>query len=243
MKFIRLFTLVLLVIFLAGCTSISDLADLAGDVTAQEKETQGVIVEGVPNLGVQHFAGNVKIRDGEPGRISADLTKQSRLRNRSQAEAQLEQITMTFTQQGAEVGLTIQGPPLRSGLAASPTADLELSVPPGTTVDLNIGAGDITITEPLGSIIVNSGAGNITVAEPLGDVQVNGGAGNITVTLPGDASFRLVVAGGPIRVNSEFPGVPTGGLASNIDTTVGDNPTQTLTFNLGAGLVSINQAP
>mgnify|MGYP007117549504 FL=1 len=43
-------------------------------------------------------------------------------------------------------------------------------------------------------------------------------------------------------MNSEFEGVPSGGVATDIDVIIGDNPTQTLIFNLGAGDVSLEKA-
>ncbi len=222
MSRIRLLLVALLIVGLAGCTTLDALS---GEVTAESQETQSVIVPGVPTLVVDHFAGNVTIRDGEADRITANLTRQSRLDNAAEAEAQLELITMTFTQTGTDVTLSIKGrDDVSQGLDAA-TANLELLVPPGTTLD------------------VNQGAGNLTIERPSSDVTVNLGAGNATVTLPAEASFNLSVSGGVGNVNSEFEGVPDGGIATDIDTTIGSNPTQTLTFNVGAGDININKAP
>lgn len=55
-------------------------------------------------------------------------------------------------------------------------------------------------------------------------------------------SLALAGCSGVAGVESEFEGVPTGGVAANVDTTVGDNPTQTLTCNLGAGEVRLEKA-
>ena len=222
MSRIRLLLVALLIVGLAGCTTLDALS---GEVTAESQETQSVIVPGVPTLVVDHFAGNVTIRDGEADRITANLTRQSRLDNAAEAEAQLELITMAFTQTGTDVTLSIKG---RNGVSEgldAATANLELLVPPGTTLD------------------VNQGAGNLTIERPSSDVTVNLGAGNATVTLPAEASFNLSVSGGVGNVNSEFEGVPDGGIATDIDTTIGSNPTQTLTFNVGAGDININKAP
>lgn len=211
----------LLVLALGGCAS-SDLLDI--ETTAEETETQGVDVPGVPTLTVNHFAGDIDVRTGEDGHITANLTRRSTLPNADEARGQLDNIDMSFTQSGTTVSLNIEGPDTAIGRINTPSADLELLVPPGTTLDLNLGAGDIT------------------VENPEGDVTVNSGAGNSTVTLPADASFRLQVTGGAVNVSSEFEGVPAGGVATDIDSTVGDNPTQTLAFNLGAGDVRLQQS-
>ena len=86
--------LVLLAAVLPGCSALDGLG---GEVTAESEETQSVIVPGVPSLIVSHFAGNVTIRDGEADKITANLTRQSRLSDAAAAQAQLDLITMTFT--------------------------------------------------------------------------------------------------------------------------------------------------
>ncbi len=219
-----LLPLLLLVVSMSACSALGGLGGLTGDVTAESQETQSVIVPGVPSLIVNHFAGNVTIRDGETDTITANLTRQSRLSDAAEAQAQLDLITMAFTQSGTNVTLTIEGRDGASQGLDAATADLELLVPPGTTLD------------------INQGAGNLTVERPGSDVTVNLGAGNVTVTLPDDASFNLSVSGGVGNVNSDFEGVPDGGIATDIDVTIGDNPTQTLAFNVGAGDININKA-
>lgn len=219
-----LLLIMIICVSLAGCTALSSI-DVGGDVTATAEETSGVVVDGVPALTVNHFAGTIAIRDGETGKITANLTKQSRIDDEDDAQAQLDQIVMTFTQNGTDVVLNIDGPESIAGLAQGPSAELELLVPPGTTLDLNLGAGQITVDQP------------------TGDLEVNSGAGQTTVILPADASFQLVVTGGVVNVRSDFEGVPGGGPAVNVDTTVGSNPTMKLTFNIGAGEVALQKAP
>lgn len=216
-----LVVILLLGLILAGCTTFSSLS---GDVTAEKSETQGVIVEGVPVLTVNHFAGKIDVRPGDDGKITANLTKKSTLPDEAEAQAQLDKIVMTFTQQGTDVTLDIEGPESVVRMVNLPMADLEILVPPGTELKLNLGAGDIT------------------VEQPTGDLEVNSGAGAATAILPADASFRLKVTGGAASVKSDFEGVPGGGVATSIDTTVGDNPAQTLIFNLGAGEVRLEKA-
>lgn len=219
-RYILLLTL-LLGLLLAGCTT---LATLDGDATAEMTETSGVDVPGPPALTVNHFAGTITVRTGEEGHITAKLTKQSRLPDRVEAEAQLDNMTMAFTQNGTDVTLNVDGPEGIIESVNSPSAELELLVPPSTTLFLNLGAGEITIEEP------------------DGDVDVNLGAGEATAILPADASFRLEVGGGAIGIDSDFAGVPGGGVATAVDVTIGDNPTQTLSFNLGAGDINLQKA-
>jgi len=219
--------LFVLALALAGCAGLGGIVGNAvgGGITAEATETQGVIVPDVPALTVDHFAGSITVRDGEADKITANLTKQSRLNDEAAAQAQLAEMVMSFTQSGTDVTLTIEEPGNTGAeMATEPTAELELLVPPGTNLELTLGAG------------------NITVEQPAGDVRINSGAGNATVTLPADASFRLVISGGVSAVQSDFEGVPAGGIATEIDTTIGDNPTQTLTFDVGVGEVRLEEA-
>ena len=81
--------LIVLLVSLSACSALGGLDGLTGDVTAESEETQSVIVPGVPSLIVDHFAGVVTIHDGEVDRITAHLTRQSRLSDAAEAQAQL----------------------------------------------------------------------------------------------------------------------------------------------------------
>ena len=82
----------------------TDLPNL-GRRPRSKKMKPGVIVNGIPTLTVNHFAGTITARDGEPGHITANLTKQSRAKSETDAQAQVDQIVMTFTQHGTDVVL------------------------------------------------------------------------------------------------------------------------------------------
>ncbi len=218
----KLFFLAVLLLALTACAGLRGVA--SGDITAQAEETQSVIVPGVPALTVNHFAGDLTIRDGDAGQITAHVTRQSTLSDAAAAVASLEDITVAFSQSGRDVTLDVEVPETVINEMNDLRAIVELAVPPGTT------------------LFLNQGGGNVVVERPSGDVTINAGAGDFTVTLPADAAFHLIVAGGVAEVASDFEGVPSGGLAADIDTTIGRNPTQTLTFNVGAGQVNLRHA-
>lgn len=206
-------------LLLAGCTEIR----LDGPVTAAENETQSVVVTGVPTVTISNFAGTITVRNGEAGKVTGNLTRQSRATDEAEAQAQLDSITMEISQTNNNVEMTVDAPHNTDNLQAGLTAELEVLVPPGSTLSLNLGAGDIT------------------VEEPAADVAYNLGAGTATTVLPADASFNVSISGGVTGVDSDFPEVSGGGLATDMDVTVGANPTQTLTFNVGAGEVNLRQ--
>lgn len=217
--------LILASLTLTGCIAIPELS---GETTAEGTESAELAIDGAPAIEITNFAGTITVREGEPGQIAATMTKQSRLEDVAAAEAQLAEVTLIVEETGSGARVVADGPQNFDNLEEVEiglTALLEVTVPPGADLTLNLGAGEITLEQP------------------TGDVETNSGAGEATAILPADASFRLVVNGGVADVQSEFAGVPGGGVAADIDTTVGDNPTQTLTFHLGAGEVRLEKAP
>lgn len=217
--------LLISLLLLAGCISLPDLSE---DVTAEETESADLTVDGALPIEINSFAGTITVREGEPGQIAATVVKESRLADAADAQARLDEITLIVEETATGARVEVDGPDNADNLEdveIGLTARLEVTVPPGSDLTVNLGAGEITLDQP------------------TGDASVNSGAGATTAILPGDASFRLVVTGGVAGVESEFEGVPDGGLATDIDTIVGSNPTQTLTFNIGAGEVNLQKAP
>lgn len=209
---------------LAACIPIPQLS---GETTAESTESAAIAIDGAPPIEITNFAGTITVREGEAGQLSADVIKQSRLENVAEAQAQLEEISLVVEDTGEGARVLVDGPDnidnledMEIGLSAL----LEVIVPPGSALTINLGAGEIT------------------AYQPAGDLNIHNGAGETTVILPSEASFRLLVNGGVVEVTSEFEGVPGGGVATDIDATIGSNPTQTLTFNLGAGEVRLEKA-
>lgn len=222
-----LILLVLLTFALAACSAIPNI-DLSEEATAETTESAELAVDGAPSITIDHFAGTVTVREGDEGRVMASVVKQSRLRDEAEAEAQLERIVLVVEETGDGPRIAVEGPEGLNSLRELPvglTAELDVTVPPGSGVSVDLGAGEITIDQP------------------TGDVNVNSGAGEVTVILPADASFDLSVTGGVADIDSDFEGVPGGGVGAEVETTVGSNPTQSITINLGAGDVNLESAP
>lgn len=215
---------ILCAVALAACIRIPELS---GDTTAEETETAELMVSGAPAIEIVSFAGTITVREGGAGQIAATVVKESRLADEGDAQAQLDEIALIVEETGEGARVEVDGPDNTNNLEDMEiglSARLEVTVPPGSDLKVNLGAGEITLEQP------------------AGDVEVNNGAGEITAILPADASFELHVSGGVAEIDSEFPGVPGGGVAADVDATVGDSPTQSLTFHLGAGEVHLQKA-
>lgn len=217
----RLIALVLAGVLLAGCYINPQLS---GKITAESTESQTLAVDGAPAVEITNPVGMVEVSVGAPGEVSATITKQSRHEDPAEGKASLDQITWSLTETGDSVRLLIEGLENTDNFESGLSAVAAVQVPPGS------------------DLVVNLGAGETTIDQPTGDVVYNGGAGLVTITLPRDAAFTLHITGGVASIESDFAGVPSGGLATDVTQTVGDNPTQTLVLNMGAGKVVLRAA-
>lgn len=222
MKFHRLFSLVVITLLLAGCYINPRLS---GKITAESTESQTIAVGETPAIEITNPVGMIEISEGTPGEVSATITKQSRHEDPAEGEALLDQITWSLTETGNGVRLLIEGPENTDNFESGLSAVAVVQVPPGS------------------DLVVNLGAGETSIDQPTGDVVYNGGAGLVTVNLPRDASFNLHITGGVAAIESDFAGVPAGGVGTDVTHTIGDNPTQTLMFNMGAGKIHLMKAP
>ncbi|HTO73938.1 MAG TPA: DUF4097 family beta strand repeat-containing protein [Gemmatimonadales bacterium] len=71
--------------------------------------------------------------------------------------------------------ITIRG----SGSGLEAHADLKVKVAPGSSVDLHLAAGDVTVTEVNGSLMVSTGSGNVSAAGVKGDLDIDTGSGDV----------------------------------------------------------------
>lgn len=65
-------------------------------------------------------------------------------------------------------------------------AEMDVTMPPGTSVDLHTGSGNVTISQSgnaiAGSIKIQSGSGDLKVSGAQGDLSLQTGSGNIDIT-------------------------------------------------------------
>lgn len=81
----------------------------------------------------------------------------------------------------------------------SRSMDVLIAAPPGGSVRINLGAGDVVVRIPLVSLDVSAGAGDVRIDEEVDEIRVKVASGDITIREKvRDASF--VSASGDIRV-------------------------------------------
>jgi len=152
------------------------------------------------------------------------------------------------TQQGNTINVQEQG---RSGLPmGDKNANVDITAPAGTDIQLKAGAGEIDINGINGQVNVNTGAGAINVnqstlsgqsslhtgvgaikfngsLDPTGSYRMDTGVGSVDVTLPANAAFDLT---GDSNISNDFG-----------SRTVGNASQPSLDLHSGLGKVSLHK--
>ncbi len=140
-----------------------------------------------------------------------------------------------------------------SGLEAH--ADLKVSVAPGTSVDLHLAVGEVTVTDVNGTIQVSTGDGNVSstgvkgnldidtgsgevIAEKTtGELKIDTGSGNVKVREQSGGQLKIDTGSGDIRlteVTSDRIHLDTG--SGDIEIVTGSSPDVSL--DTGSGNVT-----
>jgi len=144
-----------------------DLSDLGG--VQLERLEEVFEVGATPDLEIDNFAGAIAIRAGEEDTVRVAATKRASSRDR------LARIMVDMEARSG--GVVIRTRKLFNTGNAS--VDLEITVPAGSGVRIDTGAGEVDIRGVTGQIDIHSGAGAVVVRDAQGTVQVDLGAGQI----------------------------------------------------------------
>jgi len=201
-----------------------------GPYTEHWEET--LSVGDAPSLEINNFAGSVSIRAGESGTIHVVATK------RAWRSGDLSVIEVGIHE--TEDGVVIKTEkPLTNGKA---TVDLEITAPPDSRLNLQLGAGNVSVKDLVAGAEANVGAGNVGLGGVTGDLKVNTGAGTITVR--GAAGAAHLNNGAGVIV---YQGAPQGDCRFNsgagaISLELPAQPNVTLDLQTDAGKVDVKCA-
>lgn len=196
---------------------------------SQDRVEQTFEVGAAPKLEIESFAGRVTVRAGEDGTVRVVATK------RAAGRAHVEQIVVEMEEHDDGVTITVSKP-----LAVSnASVDLEITAPADTELDLQTGAGDVTVDGLAGAAAVDTGAGNVRIDGP-GRRKVHTGAGNVSVQ-GAAAEVDLSTGAG----NLDYDGSPVGMCqfetgAGNIRLKVPDGLSAEVDLTTGIGEVTTN---
>ncbi len=142
-------------------------------------------VVGPPRIDVRIRSGDVIIRPSGGETVTVELS--------GNAET-VEATTVDATHDS----ISVRSRPQRQRWF-SRTMDVLISAPPGGSVRVNLGAGDVVVRIPLSSLDVNTGAGDVLIDEVVDELRVKVASGDVT-TRKNVRDANIMSASGDIRV-------------------------------------------
>lgn len=233
----------------AGFFALVPVVQEGGIGRVTERSEQSYPVGQAPMLEVDNFAGNVTVRSGESGRIRVIVTK------RATSSDNLNRIDVGLNQ--LDNGLQIRSS-RPSTLVSNISVELDIFVPPDARLELDTGAGNVSVDGVQGEIVVHTGAGNVRVegamapialntgagnvdygGTPRGQCTFETGAGNITLAMPADANVEIELGTG--IGNISLGGFDVRGDTSGTDVqgTIGTGQQATIDAQTGVGNITL----
>lgn len=228
---------VLCICFAAVCAIVGGLAAVRsievgmGAFRERESSERTFEVGDAPSLQIENFAGSVNVRAGERGVIRVVITKLA------PGKGDLERIGVEMTRR--EGGVLIKtSKPLTLNNAS---VGLEITTPPGTSIDAQTGAGSIEIEAVNGQVRLQTGAGSIEYEGTLsGDCRFETGAGSIKLKLPSDLKMRVDLETGAGSIDLDFT-VDGQKTRQKVRGVIGDGSQGSIYAHSGAGSIDINR--
>ncbi len=143
---------------------------------------------------------------------------------------------------GDQLQVIAPKPSLMARILNSPSVDIVISLPTGSTVRADLGAGNVEATGTLGNCMVRTGAGNIRLGDTgaldarsgTGDIMVGNVVGDATIETPaghtqiasatGDVAIkngstgpRIGTVGGDLRVRAGHGRIEVESVAGSVD--------------------------
>lgn len=211
--------LLLLLATLAGCT-------VSGSVIEKEDERQTYQVGGSPRVIVTTFNGRIGVTVAGDGVVEARVIRRGSGTSSAAAKRDLDNVDVTFTQVGDTIRIEARREDDAQTIGNS-GADVEVSVPAASSVELRTSNGRVESANVEGSVLVRTSNGTITTRggrildldTSNGDISANAPAGRVIArTINGgidilaakDAVVTATTSNGPISFSGTLaPGAHT----------------------------------
>jgi hypothetical protein len=235
------------------------LGRFGGRPEATDATTRSFSVGGAPRVIAHNTAGTLHVVAGPAGTVTADVTRKARSGSEEEARRALDGVAVATTQDGDTVRVDVRIDRSRF-LTQSLWADIVLTVPPGTGLDLKLEAGSVEVSGTAGTLsaTVNAGefqgrgvtvAGSSRISVNAGEVRLDGAlasgatldvrvdVGTARLTLPASTSAHLdaVTDVGAISITGWPISVRQDLVRSTASGDLGPNPTSTLTVHVTTG--------
>jgi hypothetical protein len=164
--------------------------------------TRDFAVANTPTVILHDTFGSVRVTTGGAGRIGVVATRKARGITADADQRALDDIVITFSQDGDIVRVDARISRPTSGLTRQLWCDLAITVPQVCHLDAKVEAGNVEITGTRGNISAKVDAGNLEISGTSGSVMATVSAGNLEaadITL--DGLSRIGVNAGLVAVS------------------------------------------
>jgi len=199
------------VLFLSGALGLAAQAG-ADDCSYQARRDQRLDAAGVRTLRVIARAGSLRI-DGQAGASAIDVHGTAC----AGREATLNDIQVRIRRSGSEATVEAEIPDTFNWLGGGEARlDLVLEVPPGVSVEVEDGSGEVHIRN-VAAAKVSDGSGEMVLEAIAGEVRITDGSGGIevrdvgSVVIEEDGSGGISISG--VRGNVTVRDDGSGGIA------------------------------
>jgi hypothetical protein len=177
---------------LAGCT-------VTGTVYAQREERQTVPVGLAPVVVVDTFNGRITVTAGGESDIDVRVTSRGSGSDQKEAEQDLAKVAVTVTSTADRVTVTARRTDQPVSLGDS-GADVEIAVPPESSLQLRTSNGRIEAANTSGTILARASNGAITTRGGR-DLDLDTSNGPVSVNLA-KGKLRVRTSNGSLDINA-----------------------------------------
>ncbi|HEX9057072.1 MAG TPA: hypothetical protein VF818_06015 [Ktedonobacterales bacterium] len=144
--------------------------------------TRAFTVAGTPTVIAHDTFGSMRVATGGVGEVRVDATRKARGITTDATQADLEQLTVTFSQDGDTIRVDARATSPTVNLNRQVWCDLVLTVPAETHLDLKAEAGNVEVGATRGNRTAKVDAGNLEIRGGSGQIVATVNAGNVSVS-------------------------------------------------------------
>lgn len=202
---------------------------------AEEVVTKSFAFGATPNVAVEVFLGPIEVTAGTGNSVRATVTKRAGGKTQAEAEAALQEISLTFAEEKGGLRILAKPPKGKSFIGS---AEAKLELPSGANLDLATNLAGIRVTGVRGSVrakssqgpvVVKDAAGKLDLATSLAKIEVDGPSPEVTAH---DSQGAITVRGATGALD----------LATSLAAITIDAPCTQVTAKNSQGAIKVNGA-
>ena len=249
--------------------NLSNTIGGSGPIAVVAQEVQTLPTQGPIILNVNVPVGDVVVRAGSEPQVKVEATRRAWGISRARAQEVLDGITIQVRQTGDQVWVEATGLSATGRPGQSPRADLVVTVPRQTSLNLDVKVGRVTASgvhgdvwvrtdvgqatltdvAPVEQLDVRTRVGNVELAGPLtpaASYEIVSDVGRIAVWLPADSSFSINARSdiGDVEMGFTLSGISAreGFVSKEVRGEVGPSPTTSLNLRSRVCAISVRPA-